>query len=69
MRRNKFAANVVGFDDNNKTKILPVIKYQCIHGLLCLLAISITFVMYHSIVIHTLFCCAIMGVSAYNGGI
>lgn len=75
LRTNAVARRTLGLsaDDVNKTtkptNILTVAAYMTIHLVLCSAAIAASYLLYHSFILHTMFCLGLFFVSSWNGAV
>ena len=73
LKGNGGVRKVVGLDanevDTRASEIFPVLVYMVVHAALCFACIALSYPMYHSRVLHTLFCVSLLCVSAWNGAV
>ena len=59
--------NMTGFDPKNPYAFKAVLIHSAVHAMLSLGFTSLSYFMFHSFALHTLFCMTLMSVAIWNG--
>jgi hypothetical protein len=55
--------------DTRASDVLPTMRYMMVHAALCFACIALSYPLYHSRVLHTVFCVGLFCASAWNGAV